>query len=142
MQFIVNLFGTVHASKDIGKQTTTGLRILDEKLRVISNHVDFLLQEHFSQQSCRVKTCDVYTSDDVGCEDREGGGNTPSAADSDGEEEDGGREEEVDADIPEGNTQGNGAGEGQAGAGSGEASTTEGRANASNSDGQGRGESA
>ena len=142
MQFIINLFGTVNATKDVGKAPATGLRILDEKLRVLSNHVDFLLQEHFSQQSCCVKTYDVYTSDDVGREDREGGGNTPSAADSDGEEEDSGRAEEVDADVPEGNTQGNGSGESQTGAGSGEASTTEGRADAQNSDGQGRGESA
>jgi len=139
MQFIVNLFGTVHANKDVGKQTTTGLRILDEKLRVLSNHVDFLLQEHFSTQTVQLKTCEVYTSEDVGREDCEGGGQPAAASD----DEDDGREEEVDADVPAGNTEAgrDGAGEGQAGAGSGEASATEGRSNASNSDGQGRGES-
>jgi hypothetical protein len=136
MQFIFNLFGTVHATKDVGKQTTTGLRVLDEKLRVLSNHVDFLLQEHFSHQTCEVKTYDVYTSDDVGREDREGG-EQPSASSDD---EDGG-EEEVHADIPEGNTQGNGTVEGEASAGSGEAPAGESRANAPNHDGQGRGES-
>ena len=136
MQFIFNLFGTVHATKDVGKQTTTGLRILDEKIRVISNHVDFLLQQHFSTQSCEVKTYDVYTSDDVGREDREGG-EQPSASSDD---EDGG-EEEVNADVPAGDSQGNSAVEGEAGAGSGEAPAGESGANAPNHDGQGRGES-
>jgi hypothetical protein len=138
MQFIFNLFGTVHATKDIGKQAS-GLYALDEKLRVLSNHVDFLLQQHFSTQSCQVKTYDVYTSDDVGCEDREGGEQPSSASDG---EEDGG-EEEVDADVPAGNTETgrDGPGEGQAGAGSGEAPANEGRADAPNHDGQGRGES-
>ena len=136
MQFIFNLFGTVHATKDVGKQTTTGLRILDEKLRVLSNHVDFLLQQHFSHQTCEVKTYDVYTSDDVGREDREGG-EQPSACSDD---EDGG-EEEVNADVPAGDSQGNSAVEGEAGAGSGEASAGESGANAPNHDGQGRGES-
>lgn len=140
MQFIFNLFGTVHATKDIGKQAA-GLYAIDEKVRVLSNHVDFLLQEHFSrpQQSCQVKTCEVYTSEDVRCEDREGGGK--SDASSDGEEEDNGRTEEVHADVPTGDSQGNGAGEGQAGAGSGETSSGQIGTNASNSDGQGRGES-
>ena len=138
MQFIFNLFGTVHATKDVGKQTTTGLRILDEKIRVISNHVDFLLQQHFSHQTCEVKTYDVYTSDDVGCEDREGG-EQPSASSDD---EDGG-EEEVNADVPAGNTEAgrDSAVEGEAGAGSGEAPAGESGANAPNHDGQGRGES-
>lgn len=133
MQFIFNLFGTVHATKDVGKQTTTGLRILDEKIRVISNHVDFLLQQHFSTQSCEVKTYDVYTSDDVGREDREGGGQ-PSASSDD---EDGG-EEEVNADVPAGDSQGNSAVEGEASAGSGEAPAGESGADAPNHDGQGR----
>jgi hypothetical protein len=132
MQFIVNLFGTVHATKDVGKQAS-GLYALDEKLRVLSNHVDFLLQQHFSQQSCQLKTYDEYTSEDDGQgEDREGRGhNTPSAT---GEEDDG-RAEEVDADVPAGNTE---AGrdrpcEGQASAGSGEAPAAESRADAQNS---------
>lgn len=130
MQFIVNLFGTVHATKDVGKQAT-GLSILDEKLRILSNHVDFLLQQHFSQQSCCVKTCEVYTSDDVGCEDREGRGDDSASPSSiDGEED--GRPEEVDADVPAGNTEAgrDGEGEGQASAGSGQAPATEGGTNA------------
>jgi len=133
MQFILNLFGTVHATKDIGKQAS-GLYAIDEKLRVLSNHVDFLLQEHFSRphQSCQVKTYDVYTSEDAGVSDREGGGS--SAADENG------REEEIDADIPAGDTE---TGrdrpvESETGAGSGEASACPSGANPSNSDGEGR----
>ena len=132
MQFIFNLFGTVHATKDVGKQAS-GLYALDEKLRVLSNHVDFLLQHHFSQQSCQLKTYDEYTSEDDGQgEDREGGGNSPSATAG---EEDDGRAEEVDADVPAGNTEAgrDGPVEGQAGAGSGEAPATEGRPDAQNS---------
>ena len=121
MQFIVNLFGTVHATKDVGKQAS-GLYALDEKLRVLSNHVDFLLQHHFSQQSCQLKTYDEYTSDDVGCEDRKGG-DTPAPSSIHEEDDDGSGTKEVDADIPAGNTEEgrDGSGQGEAGAGSGEA---------------------
>ena len=141
MQFIVNLFGTVHATKDVGKQAS-GLHVLDEKLRVLSNHVDFLLQQHFSrpQQCCELKTYEVYTSENDGQgDDREVGEQSAT----DGAQEDGGRAEEVDADVPAGNTEAgrDGSGEGQASAGSGEAPANEGRADAPNHDGQGRGES-
>ncbi len=134
MQFIFNLFGTVHATKDVGKQAG-GLYALDEKLRVLSNHVDFLLQQHFSQQSCHVKTYDEYTSEDDGQgEDREGGRNDTAAPSTINGEEDG-RPEEVDADVPAGNTEAgrDGPGEGQAGAGSGEAPAAESRPDAQNS---------
>ena len=135
MQFIVNLFGTVHATKDVGQQAS-GLYALDEKLRVLSNHVDFLLQQHFSQQSCQLKTYDEYTSDDDGQgEDREGGGQHATPAPSSIHEEDDGRAEEVDADVPAGNTEAgrDGPCEGQAGAGSGEAPAAESRPDAQNS---------
>jgi hypothetical protein len=134
MQFIINLFGTVHATKDVGKTTTSGLSILDDKLRVLSNHVDFLLQQHFSrpQPCCELKTYEVYTSEDDGHEgeDREGGGQ--SAAD---DAEDDGRAEEVDADVPAGNTEAgrDGPVEGEAGAGSGEAPAGQGRTDAADS---------
>jgi hypothetical protein len=130
MQFIVNLFGTVHATKDVGKQAS-GLHVLDEKLRVLSNHVDFLLQQHFSrpQQCCELKTYEVYTSENDGQgEDREGGERTPSA--TDGAEEDGGR---PDTDLPPGDSQENRPVAGEAGTGSGEAPATEGRPDAQNS---------
>ena len=131
MQFIINLFGTVHATKDVGKQAS-GLYALDEKLRVLSNHVDFLLQEHFSHQSCQVKTYEVYTSENDGQgEDREGGG--PSVA-SDGEEEDSGRNSgQPDTDLPSGDSQENRPSEGETGAGPGEASSAESRTDAQNS---------
>ena len=132
MQFIINLFGTVHATKDVGKQAS-GLYALDEKLRVLSNHVDFLLQEHFSHQSCQVKTYEVYTSENDGQgEDREGG-EQPSSA-SDGEEEDSGRNSgQPDTDLPSGDSQENRPGEGETGAGPGEASSAESRTDAQNS---------
>ena len=130
MQFIFNLFGTVHATKDVGKQAG-GLYALDEKLRVLSNHVDFLLQQHFSQQSCQLKTYDEYTSEDDGQgEDREGGEHTPAPSSVDGEED--GRPEEVDADVPAGNTEAgrDGEVEGQAGEGPRQAPATESGTNA------------
>jgi hypothetical protein len=135
MQFIVNLFGTVVANKDVsGQREHTGLRILDEKLRVLSNHVDFLLQSHFSEQTCVMKTCDEYTSEHVGCEDSESGSQPATASDGE-EEDDGGRPEEVDADVPAGDSEAgrDSSGEGQAGAGSGEATATQGGANSQNS---------
>ncbi len=132
MQFVFNLFGTVHATKDVGKQAS-GLYILDEKLRVLSNHVDFLLQAHFSQQTCQLKTCDEYTSDDVGREDREGGGrNSPAPSSIDEEDDDGGSPQEVNADVPAGNTE-EGRDcpcQGEAGAGSGEAPAGQSRTDA------------
>ena len=136
MQFIINLFGTVHATKDVGKTTTSGLTILDDKLRVLSNHVDFLLQQHFSrpQPCCELKTYEVYTSEDDGQgqgEDREGGGQ--SATDNDAEDD--GRADEVDADVPAGNTEAgrDGPVEGEAGAGSGEAPAGQSRTDAADS---------
>ena len=136
MQFIVNLFGTVIANKDVATRgNTTGLSILDEKVRVLSNHVDFLLQSHFSQQTVTLKTCDMYTSEDVRREDCEGGEHSPATAT--GEEEDDGRDEaEVHADVPAGDSQEErvGAGAGEAGTGSGEAPAAQARANAQNSD--------
>ena len=138
MQFIVNLFGTVHATKDVGKTTTAGINILDEKLRVLSNHVDFLLQQHFSrpQQCCELKTYEVYTSEDDGHEgeDREGGEHTPSA--TDGAEEDGGSQtprRQPDAHVPSGDSQGDRPREGEAGAGSGEAPAGQSRTDAEDS---------
>ena len=136
MQFIVNLFGTVVANKDVATRgSATGLRILDEKVRVLSNHVDFLLQSHFSQQTVTLKTCDEYTSEDVGCEDCESG--RDDAASATGEEEDGRGNEsgEVREDLPAGNTEAgrDGAGEGEAGAGSGQASATQGGSNSADS---------
>lgn len=135
MQFIVNLFGTVHATKDIGKQAAAGISILDEKLRILSNHVDFLLQQHFSrpQQCCELKTYEVYTSDDDGPEgeDREGGGSTAAAT---GTEEDGRRPDQPNANVSEGDSQGNGPVEGQAGTGSGEASSAPAGPNPAHSD--------
>lgn len=133
MQFIVNLFGTVIANKDVAtKGSTTGLRILDEKVRVLSNHVDFLLQSHFSQQTVTLKTCDEYTSDDGGQgEDSESGRDAAASADG---EEDGGSGE-VHEDLPAGNTEAgrDSAGEGETGAGSGQASATQGGSNSADS---------
>ena len=121
MQFILNFFGTVIANKDVGKAgDTTGLRILDNKLRVLENHVDFLLQSHFSQQTVTLKTCDEYTSEDVRREDCEGGEHPSSIH---GEEEDGEHDtEEVHADLPAGDSQAgpSHAVASEAGAGSGE----------------------
>ena len=136
MQFIVNLFGTVVANKDVAtKGSTTGLRILDEKVRVLSNHVDFLLQSHFSQQTVTMKTCDEYTSEDVGREDCESGRESPAPSSVDGEE-DGGRDQtEVDADVPAGNTEEvrGSADAGETGTGSGETAADQGGANTQNS---------
>lgn len=136
MQFIVNLFGTVVANKDVAtKGSTTGLRILDEKVRVLSNHVDFLLQSHFSQQTVTLKTCDEYTSEDVGREDCESGRDDDASAT--GEDEDGrGDETEEHANVPTGGAEEGGRVnpvEGQAGAGSGQASATQGGANSADS---------
>ncbi len=130
MQFIINLFGTVHANKDIGKQAA-GLYAIDEKIRILSSHVDFLLQAHFSTQTCQMKTYEGYTSEDVRCEDRESGEHPASSID--GEED--GRPQEVDADVPAGNTEAgrDGENEGQTGTGSGEAPAAESRTNAENS---------
>ena len=137
MQFIVNLFGTVVANKDVAtKGNTTGLRILDEKVRILSNHVYFLLQSHFSQQTVTLKTCDEYTSEDVGREDCESG-RDDDAASATGEEEDGRGDEsgEVHEDLPTGDTEAgrDGAGEGQAGSGSGQASAPQGGSNSADS---------
>ena len=132
MQFIVNLFGTVVANKDVAtKGETAGLRILDEKLRVLSNHVDFLLQSHFSTQTVTLKTCDMDTSDDGGeGEDCEGGRDDASIH---GAEEDGAAE--VNADVPAGNSQEGrvDAVAGEAGAGSGEAPAGQAGSNSANS---------
>lgn len=134
MQFIINLFGTVQANKDVtGKHERTGLRNLDHKLRTLENCVDFLLREHYSQE-LRVKTYAEYTSENAGVSDREGGGTAAECA------EDIRRTEEVHADVPAGDTE---AGrdrpsEGEAGAGSGEAPAGEGGPNPSDSHGEGR----
>ena len=132
MQFIVNLFGTVIANKDVGKAANTGLRILDDKLRVLENHVDFLLQSHFSQQTVTLKTCDEYTSENGGeGEDREGGGDSaPSSIH--GEEEDQVDAREVHADVPAGDSQGHPIAS-EAGAGSGETPAAQARADAEDS---------
>ena len=137
MQFIVNLFGTVVANKDVAtKGSTTGLRILDEKVRILSNHVDFLLQSHFSQQTVTLKTCDEYTSENGGeAEDCESGRDDASST-SAGEEEDGrGDQAEEHADVPAGDSQEGrvDSSAGQAGEGSGQAAAGQGGQNSADS---------